>query len=310
MIRLECISLANGQAIKIPEATIVCLGNFDGVHIGHRALLQRANKMRSSDPMLSHASIAVFCFREHPAEFLGNPRTRLGSAEQKKHAFAEEGMDCLILAEFSDLKDLSPKDFVKDILCARCNCVAAVCGFNYRFGHLGSGTAAELKHLLPAPVAIVEEITENGKTVSSSLIRSLLAQGDVQTAARLLRHPYSFVSRVLHGKQLGRTLGFPTINQSFPHGLQVPLYGVYVTECTTDGACYRGVSNVGVRPTVDQNDTVNCETYLLDFSGDLYGKEVTVAFLEFLRPEQKFASVDALREQIEKDIIRARKYQA
>ena len=166
----------------------------------------------------------------------------------------------------------------------------------------------DLKRLLPAPVKIVDEVTKNGKTVSSSRIRTLLAQGDVQTAACLLQHPYSFTAPVLHGKQLGRRIGSPTINQVFPHGLQVPLCGVYVTECTVDGKRYRGVSNVGVRPTVDLDAAVNCETYLLDFEGDLYGKEVTVAFLDFLRPEQKFTSLDELRAQIEKDVRQARLY--
>lgn len=215
-------------------------------------------------------------------------------------------MDCVILADFHEIRDLSPIEFVQTVLVDLCRCQTAVCGFNYRYGKNGLGTPTQLQQTLPARVEVLEEVTALGESVSSSRIRQLLARGDVHTAAKLLSHPYCFTSAVLHGKRLGRQLGAPTINQIIPQGLQIPLHGVYVTDCKVGEKHYRGVSNVGVHPTVDQNAATNCETYLLDFSGELYDQEITVSFLDFLRPEQRFESLDALRAQIASDIERAR----
>ena len=308
MIRLECISLASGQTIPIPEANIICLGNFDGVHLGHRALLRRAKQLQATDPKFHSASCAVFCFREHPSALLGRSTAQLCTLEQKLEAFAAEGMNCVIFADFFEIRDLSPDEFAQTVLVELCHCQAAVCGFNYRYGKGGLGTPDQLQSTLPARVEILEEITAFGDTVSSSRIRALLSQGEVQTAALLLNRPYSFTSSVLHGKQLGRRLGTPTINQTIPKGLQIPLRGVYITECKIGNKSYRGVSNIGVHPTVDADAPVNCETYLLDFSGDLYGQTVTVSLLAFLRPEQRFESLDALRTQILADVDRARNF--
>lgn len=303
---LTYISLANLQPAPISEATILCLGNFDGVHMGHRALMRKARQLRAE--RLPHASCGVFCFRTLPSDhLLETPPKHLTTLEQKLAAFREEGMDFVILADFEELFKMEPQDFVQQILLKQCHTAALVCGFNYHFGHKGRGTADLLK-AFPLPVAVVDEVIADGETVSSSRIRSLLARGAVDEAARLLTRPYAFRAPVEHGKALGRRMGAPTINQRFPSQLQVLRHGVYVTDCFVDGVRYRGVTNVGTRPTVENTSLVNCETYLLGFEGSLYGKEVELAFLAFLRPEQKFESTDALREQIARDIRIAKEF--
>ena len=307
MMRLECLSLPDKNPVPISEATILCLGNFDGVHLGHRARLKKAVELKAELP---HAACGVFCFRTPPAELLLGAKapSRLSTTEQKLDAFCEAGMEFVILADFAEMKDLSPLAFVQTVLMEQCHCAAAVCGFNYHFGVGGSGTAELLRNTLPHPVVIVDAVNLVGDIVSSSRIRSLLKNGDVETAALLLGHPYTLQAPVIHGKGLGHHLGAPTINQRFSERTQLPRYGVYVTQCEIGGMRYRGVTNVGVHPTVDKDALVNCETYLLDFDGSLYGEDVSVSFLHFLRPEQKFESREALSAQIQADIEAARAF--
>ncbi|MBR2721827.1 MAG: bifunctional riboflavin kinase/FAD synthetase [Clostridia bacterium] len=298
---LLCISLKDGAVIPTPPSLILCLGNFDGLHVAHRQLLARAKKLR--DSRFPSAVCGVFCFSQPPLEVLNqHAPAQLFTAEQKLAAFSEAGMEVAILADFSALRDLTPKAFVKEILLEQCHTVAAVCGFNYHFGKGGVGDASLLSSLLDT-VEVVEEVPG----VSSSLIRSLLYEGKIEQANALLTRPYSLCAPVVHGKGLGRNLGTPTVNQQFPKSLLIPRHGVYLTSCQIGEASYFGISNVGVRPTVDQDGVANCETYLFDFDGTLYGKELTVCFLKFLRPEQKFSSKEELMAQIQKDIEQAEK---
>ena len=150
--------------------------------------------------------------------------------------------------------------------------------------------------------------TVDGTVVSSTTIREALANGEPEKAAAMLSHPYSIETAVTHGKQLGRTLGFPTANQIFPAMRQIPKYGVYVVRLTSEGKTYKGVANVGLRPTVENSKTVNAETYLLDYKGDLYGKTVKTEFLRFLRPEMKFADTGELQKAVRRNIGEAEKY--
>ncbi len=302
-----CISLADGREVSPPDACVLCLGNFDGVHLAHQALLTRASQLREAS--FPAAACGVFCFSLLSSDLLlATPPPHLSTTEQKAALFSRYGMEYLFLADFSALRNLSPAQFVDEILKAGCHCVAAVCGFNYRFGKGGNGTPEALQRLLNAPVAIQEEIKKDGKTVSSTEIRRLLLDGQAEAAAKLLTRPYSLTSAVLHGKALGHTIGVPTVNQSFPDGMLIPRHGVYITDCEIDGRHYRGVSNVGVHPTVDADARVNCETHLLEFNEMLYGREVTVSFLKFLRPEQKFNTLEELRLQLQTDIRAAKEY--
>ncbi len=300
-----CLSLPDGREIPIPEQTVLSLGNFDGVHRGHQSLIRTAREER--DRNHRGAACGVFCFRELSSDLLcKNPPEHLTTAAERLAYFAESGAEFAILADFAEIRDLSPEAFAKTVLKERCRCVAAVCGFNYRFGKNAAGTAETLAAMLDAPVTVCEAVKEGGEVVSATRIRNALKAGNVGEAARMLGRPYTLRAEVRHGKELGRKLGFPTVNQNFPHGAVIPKFGVYATDCTVNGKLYRGVSNVGVHPTVDAPEApANCETYLVGYQGDLYGKTVSVAFLAFLRPEQTFPSVEALREQIASDAKRA-----
>jgi len=308
MSMIECLSLATSRCVKIPSQTLICLGNFDGVHYAHRQLIRLAADTRARE--FPNAALTVFCFRTPSSDVLfpHQAPTHLSTLEQKLDYFREEGVEYVFLADFPKLRDLSREAFAQTVLKEVCHCVCAVCGFNYRFGNMGAGTATDLSDLLGAPVKIQEEICLHGETVSSTRIRRLLSEGNVKEAACLLTRPYGFRSKVVHGKALGQTWKIPTMNQNLPRELLIPRLGVYVTECEIDGKKVRGVSNVGLHPTVDRESNVNCETFLLDFSGDLYGKDVTVCFLDYLRPEQKFETVALLREQIACDIEAAKRY--
>ena len=304
---IRYVPLSPQAGPHIPEASILCLGNFDGVHIGHRALLSAAGRMQ--EERLPHAKCGVLCFSPPSSDFLAElPPKHLCSDEEKAERFAAAGIDFVLFADFLKLRNLSPEEFIGEILIKQCHCVGIVCGFNYRFGKGGAGTPQLLQSMQDFPVFVQAEIADDGEAVSSSRIRRLIQEGKVEKAAHLLTLPYSFTAPVLHGKALGRRWGTPTINQQLPLWAQIPHFGVYVTECLVDGVRYRGISNVGMRPTVERSEEVVCETFLFDFSGDLYEKNVKTSFLHFLRPEQKFVSADALQAQIALDIAQAKKY--
>jgi riboflavin kinase/FMN adenylyltransferase len=306
MPHIICISLQTMQPAPVPQSTVLCLGNFDGVHVAHRALMHQAKELRAH--RFPDAACGVFCFDPPSSDYFTDTPAHLCTREQRLERFREMGMEYAFLADFEELRRHSPEQYVTEVLCGQCHCVGAVCGFNHRFGYRGAGNPALLEDLLEA-VEVQPEYTADGKTVSSSRIRALLLDGKAEEASALLCHPYTLRAKVLHGKQLGRTWGFPTVNQRFEDHALIPHHGVYVTECTLpDGRRVRGISNVGSHPTVDRDAEINCETHLLDFEGDLYGMEISTAFLHFIRPEQCFSSAAALKEQIARDTAVAKNY--
>ena len=304
---LTCVSLASGEEIPLPERTVLCLGNFDGVHLGHRALIRAAKELRDRD--CPGAACGVFCFRELSTDLLSkDPPAHLTTPEERAGQFAAAGAEIVLYANFEALRGLSPETFVQTVLQKDCRCVAAVCGFNYRFGKNAAGTAETLRSAFGGRVEVCEAVPFGGAPVSSTRIRAALREGRAEEAAQMLGRPYSVCAEVRHGKALGRKLGFPTVNQNFPPQAVIPAFGVYATDCEADGKVWRGVTNVGVHPTVDDPGApANCETYLVGYHGDLYGKKVRVSFLSFLRPERTFPSVEALREQIARDAEQATK---
>ena len=304
---ITCISLKTMSPVPFPQESVLCLGNFDGVHVAHRQLMQRAldlRKMRYPD-----AACGVFCFHTPSWEYLLSPApSYLTTLEEKLELFAECGVEYVFLADFPSVRQLSPEDFVQRILIEKCHCISAVCGYNYRFGAYGKGDPALLSRLLKSTVITQGEVRDEDGTVSSTRIRRLLSAGDVEAVTRLLTHPYTLTSPVIHGKGLGKTWGIPTINQEFPAKKQIPCKGVYVTSCMIDGVCYEAISNVGTRPTVEQDSNINCETYLLNFNGNLYGNVISTSFLKFIRQEMRFDSEQELTMQIQADIAVAREY--
>ncbi len=293
---VEIFDLSQGAPAIAPAAPLsLALGNFDGVHLGHRALLEEAK--RAADGI--GGLCAVWTFDRNPS---GAPE--ISSPDEKAELFAELGVRYLIRCSFDEVRSIEPEAFVRDILIARLGVKVAVCGFNHRFGHRGSGDPSLLVREMERAggrCVTVGAVDFEGDAVSSSRIREALANGDMRRANAMLARPFRLRAEVTHGNEIGRTLGFPTINQRFdPRGAVLRL-GVYATRCMG----YPSVSNVGTRPTVTDSREIVCETHIIGFDGRLYGDTVTVEFLDFLRPERKFESLDALRDQLRLDIEKA-----
>ena len=301
MPSVRYISLQTEQS-KNSEVNILCLGNFDGVHYAHRSLLREAKKLQ--EEKMPNARVGVFCFEKLSTDFLSpNPPKHLTTLEQKLKYFADEGMDFAYVADFPSIQELSPEAFVNDVLITQCHCKAVVCGYNHRFGKGGTGTHQLLQSFFSKETAIATDPVQlGGAPVSSTRIRQLLAKGKVKEATELLTVPFSISAPVEHGKGLGRHLGAPTFNQTPPKEILIPARGVYLTRCTIDDQEYYGLTNIGTRPTVDIDANINMETHLLHFDGDLYQKELRIEFLDYIRPEQRFESKEALQKQIQQDI--------
>ena len=202
---------------------------------------------------------------------------------------------------FDEVRDMSCEVFVSEVLVGKLNVACAFCGFNFRFGKMGAGNGETLAALMKShgrSTVILPPVNLGGEPVSSTRIRAALAEGDMALANSLLGRNFGFVSEVLHGKALGATLGFPTANQRIAHGAAAPRHGVYASLCIIDGKKYPAVSNIGVRPSTDSHGEVNCETNIIGFSGDLYGREIAVYPLAFIRPERRFSSAAELTAEV------------
>lgn len=299
------------RRIQPPSRTVLCLGNFDGVHVAHTALLAEGKRLAqtlSEKTSLPHAC-GVFCFVRPTADYAprksGEHPVHLTTLRDKLTLLSAGGAEIAFLCEFPAVKDLSPEAFIT-LLREECHCDAVVCGYNHRFGRGAQGNHDLLvRSFGEEAVAILPAMELGGEPVSSSRIRAHLVNGEVEDAARLLGRPYSLSATVIHGKGLGHKLGFPTANQYFPAEQIIPRRGVYAVLCHTPDGVRIGVANVGCHPTVDARARVNCETYIPHFDGDLYGHRMKVEFLSYLRPEQKFASLDELIAAIRRDAERA-----
>ena len=291
------IDLRTGQPCGMPAQTVLCLGNFDGVHRGHQALIRSARELR--DRSFPGAALGVFCFRGLSSDWLAkDPPGHLTDEAERLRRFRAAGAEIAVLADFPSLRDTPPDVFAREVLRRDCHCVAAACGYNHRFGSRGAGTPQQLREMMDGNLLECEAVLWGGEPISSTRVRHLLLDGRPDEAAELMGQPYLLETPVLHGARLGRTIGFPTVNQHFPERALIPKAGVYATRCEVEGGCYAGLTDVGTRPTVGGAHEVRCETHILGYEGDLYGKTVRVAFLHYLREERKFDSVEALREQI------------
>ena len=294
------------------EKKVIALGFFDGVHIGHGALLRRAaERARELD-----AVPAAFTFDRAPKEFVtGIPVPLLTSVAERAALIRERyGVERTIVAAFDRaMMTRSARDFLEGLLVERYRAVHLVAGHDYRFGYKNEGTP----ELLCAWCAehgvgcdIIPKVELRGVTVSSTHIRALAEDGDMEAAAAFLGHPYALTGTVRHGKHLGTEELFPTVNLMPEPWRVLPRFGVYAVRAVLpDGGAYAGVTNVGVRPTVVDDDRVTVETHLVGFDGDLYEKEIRVEFLRYLRPERRFGSMAELHRQIERDIAAARETQ-
>ena len=289
-------------------ACVLALGCFDGVHLGHKQVLRTAKTIADEKKL----PLAVLSFDSPPRNAFSDTKTPLIiSNAEKRGIFEELGVDYdITVSPTKEFLSVSAEDFVNgviaDKLCAR----HVVCGFNYSFGAGGKGNTELLESLCAAHgigVTVIGEYKQDGACVSSSLIRRAIADGDTTAIKNMLGRYYSITATVVNGQHLARKLGFPTVNMIPDASVLLIKNGVYVTRVNLNGEQKYGITNVGLRPTVD-TDLLCAETHIFDFDGDLYGKEIRVEFLHFLRSETKFESVELLAEQIESDIKKARGY--
>lgn len=274
------------------KKTAVTMGKFDGLHRGHQKLVDKIRSYASDE------CDSVLCaFDMHRDAIMTN-------RERREHL--EGKIDWLIDCPFTEtLRNMEAEDFIRDILCAGLNAAHIVVGRDFVFGHNKRGSVEMLERYAPRygyTVDVVEKERYGDMIISSTYIRDALAQGDVRLAEQLLGYPYELTGPVCHGKQLGRTLGFPTMNVEPEAQKILPRYGVYACRVKIDGEWYNGVGNAGVKPTVTDERRRLFEVYVYGYEGDAYGKEVTVRFCGFERPEVKFGSVEELREQVMKDM--------
>lgn len=292
------------------EHAVVAIGNFDGIHRGHKAVIQRARAMAVARGL----PCAVLTFEPHPSDYFGGAGTifRLTPLEAKARFLKSLGLDGMIVLTFdAALANLLAEDFVKGVLMERLGAGAVVVGYDFHFGKKRGGSPAFLREMGLAHGFEVEivgkiEADEAGAiaAASSTATRAALEDGDVTRAAKLLGHPYAITGMVLPGRKLGRMLGFPTANLQADASCRLR-HGIYAVRASVDGVTHDGVASWGRRPTVD-NGTPLLEVFLFDFSGDLYGRTMEVDFIAWLRAEAKFDSLDALKAQMVKDAADAK----
>jgi riboflavin kinase/FMN adenylyltransferase len=283
---------------------IYALGFFDGVHRGHQALLLACCRLAAK----KNCETAAITFENHPQSlFLDNPPPLINTVSDRKRLLRHFGITHVEqLPVTKEVMSTNWRDFLHNLLDH--GAAGFVCGDDFRFGNRGEGDAQKLRKFcdeLGLPCIIVPEQTVEGVRVSSTHIRNLLEQGDVEQATAFLGHPHILTGEVVAGRSLGRTLGTPTANLRIPDGVICPRYGVYACRALVDGQSFAAVTNIGTRPTVSGTH-VTVEPWLLDFNGDLYSKELTLQFYKFLRPERKFDSLEELRAEIQKNAAQTR----
>ena len=294
------------DTIYTDRPTALAIGKFDGVHAGHRRLLAHIIEAKADG-----LTPCVFTFEPSPERFFGGMDKKLIiSRDEKRDILKSLGVELLV--EYPLNKEsaaVDPAVFVTDILCRRLKAALIVAGADLSFGKGGKGDFVLLNALSRDhgfETVEVDKLMYNNAAVSSSRIREMIARGDMISTLRCLGSPYSFTAAVEHGAALGRTIGFPTINMTPDPDKILPPFGVYECGMMIDGTYHKGVCNIGVKPTVKNDDRVCLETYLIDFSQDVYGRKLCVELLRFVRPEQRFDSVEDLKAQMQRDLLSVR----
>ncbi len=289
----------------------IALGYFDGVHMGHRALMARAVERAQQIGGTS----AVFTFDVHPDSVVMGRQVPLITANAYRREEIKKlgGVDEVIFGHFDErMQHMDWRDFIHEMLIGQFNAGWIISGRNNRFGYKGQGTAegmAEECAKVGVGYDCVEDVRVDGIVVSSTYIRQLISQGDMEGAARFLGHPYTVTGIVEHGRKVGTSvLKVPTVNLRLPTEMALPPYGVYATRVRVDGSSYIAATNIGIKPTFVDGGAPTIEPHLLDFAGDLYGKLIHVELHKFLRPEMQFASVEALRAAIDENVQQTRDF--
>lgn len=286
---------------RLPGKSAVAIGKFDGVHLGHRALIQKIIEQKNRGFLAT-----VFTFDTSAAAFFGGEEKELTTRAEKRRIFERMGVDVLIEFPLNpETAATKPEEFVRRYLAGQMQSAYICAGPDLSFGERGAGDHALLARYAGEygyRVELIDKVIMDREAVSSTRVREAVRGGEMEAAMRMLGAPYSVTGNVTHGMRLGRTLGMPTANLLPEADKLLPPNGVYYTRVMTDGAVYKGISNIGCKPTVSDARVMGVETYLYDFNGDLYGKDISVQLLAFRRPEMKFDGVDGLKAQLKKDI--------
>lgn len=291
-----------------PGETAVSIGKFDGVHLGHRRLLEELIDQKEKGLLAT-----VFTFDPYPEVFFGyGSKQMLTTLDEKEQIFEKMGIDILVEFPFNAVSAATPsREFVTRFLCSHLRARFIAAGPDLSFGDHGSGNFSLLEELAPEygfTAKKIEKVIMDENIISSTLIRRLISTGEVTTAARYLGEPYMVRGRIVHGKALGRRIGIPTLNQVPPEDKLLPPFGVYYSDVLIGEKKYCGMTNIGIKPTVSEEKRVTVETYLYDFRDDIYGETATVQLLTHRRPEMKFGSLEELKKTMEQDIQAGRVY--
>lgn len=288
--------------------TAVSLGKFDGIHRGHRLLIDRILKEKVN----GYTSV-VFTFSLHPMSLFSDKELELIDTEEEKvEKLKRLGVDVLISYPFTkETANTEPEDFIRKILVNQLDAKVIVVGSDYCFGKQRKGDVDLLRKLSKEcgyELIVYDKLQVDNHIVSSTLIRNEIVAGHMEFVNELLGEPFEIKGEVVHGKQVGRTIGVPTVNQLVPEGKLMPPNGVYVSNIIVDGSSYQGVTSIGFKPTVTEENIKGVETFIFDFEGDLYGKVIEVELLHYARPEYRFHSIEELKLAIHKDIEDAKEY--
>lgn len=286
----------------------VTFGKFDGLHLGHQKLVERVLELKKKNNIVG----IVCAFDMRPLWYAKQMHMeRLMTGRERYHHLDKE-MDYLVECPFTEkFRSMTARDFICNVICGVFHAEYVVVGADFKFGRDQGGDIHTLEQYAKEygyKLVVIEKERYNGNIISSTYIRDVLKEGNVRLTNYLLGYPFEVNGRVEHGRRLGRTLGFPTMNVAWPEYKLVPPRGVYVSEITVDGIKYPGISNVGVKPTVSKDDKVVLESFLFGYGSDAYGRKIKAEFLEFRRPEQKFDNIDEMKACVDKDIAYGKRY--
>lgn len=279
---------------RVTAKSGIALGTFDGIHEGHKSVLNAVLGAQEETPVCLAFGTPTAYYKHHSGLLM--------QPEVKREKLYEMGFKRVDFLEFKACRDMSPTEFL-DMLRTKYSAATLSCGFNYRFGKNAAGDVKLLEEYCKEhdiKLKVSEPITDDGEIVSSTLIRNLIAKGELSRANKLLGKPLEFKAKVVDGAHRGRLMGFPTINQPLPDGFVVPKFGVYATRLTVEGKKYLGITNIGVHPTFPLPNPIS-ETHILNYKGNLYGREIALHLLGFVREERKFKDINELTAAIEKD---------
>lgn len=299
--------IRNTTDFYVEENSVLSLGKFDGIHRGHELLLERLAQQKEKG-----LKSVVFTFDIPPRKNVERIETKvLTTNEEKMHMLRQIGIDYLVECPFTEEIRCMEAEAFLDKIVRQLHVKCMVVGEDFRFGHNRGGDYHLLQQFAEEygyEVCVVKKMKEDARDISSTFVREEIAKGHIERANRLLGYRYFVTSVVAHGNRIGRTIGIPTINQVPPEEKLLPPNGVYVTEVYIDEQKYRGITNVGCKPTVGEKNPVGVETHLLDFCGDVYERLVTVEFISRVREEKRFASIEELKLQMQNDIAFGRAY--